>query len=275
MFQKHTVIHLLLFVTFITIGSVCFVQSAYGASRCQTDCTGQGPICGNVGAGGNPAWSCQCPPGAPDCSIYGGYMCCDTNPGVGGCPCTAGPTPTPTPTPMPGCGRGCTLGPGDVCPTIDPGLVCTRINPSTTVCRNSGCDTQPSCVCPGPTPTPTPSPGAGTCTNVCDATTDDCCPGFFPSRSGSSCTCTGANAEQLALFSIINGIMLPIVIIVGMFIIVLAGYKILTSQGNPQELQTGKENLTSAIIGLIFVLMAVSILRVIIKALITGDQDPF
>jgi len=69
--------------------------------------------------------------------------------------------------------------------------------------------------------------------------------------------------------------MIPLTIIVGLFIIVLAGYKILTSQGNPQELQTGKDNLTSAIIGLIFVLMAVSILRVIIKALITGNADPF
>ncbi|MBU1970420.1 hypothetical protein KJ605_01445 [Patescibacteria group bacterium] len=79
----------------------------------------------------------------------------------------------------------------------------------------------------------------------------------------------------MGLFSIINGIVLPLAVILGLFLIVLSGYKILTSQGNPQELQTGKENLTSAIIGLIFVLMAVSILRVIIKALITGDADPF
>jgi TRAP-type C4-dicarboxylate transport system permease small subunit len=76
-------------------------------------------------------------------------------------------------------------------------------------------------------------------------------------------------------FRIINGILIPLVIIVGILIIVRAGYSIMTSQGNPQELQTGKENLTSAIIGLIFVLMAVSILRVIIKALITGNTDPF
>ncbi len=139
--------------------------------------------------------------------------------------------------------------------------------------------------------------GACTCTDPADASTcippgagtDDCCmhpqgwalsscePGKFPRlKNGlTECECVLANTELSDLFSIINGIMLPIVIIVGMFIIVLAGYKILTSQGNPQELQTGKENLTSAIIGLIFVLMAVSILRVIIKALITGDQDPF
>jgi len=69
--------------------------------------------------------------------------------------------------------------------------------------------------------------------------------------------------------------MIPLTIILGIFIIVLAGYKILTSQGDPTKLQEGKDNLTSAIIGLIFVLMAVSILRVVIKALITGNVDPF
>lgn len=116
----------------------------------------------------------------------------------------------------------------------------------------------------------------GPCDDKCDASLDKCCPGKVPERPGDgTCTCTDANTALTELFGIINGIMIPLTIILGLFIIVLAGYKILTSQGNPQELQTGKENLTSAIIGLIFVLMAVSILRVIIKALITGDADPF
>lgn len=126
-----------------------------------------------------------------------------------------------------------------------------------------------------------------TCTGI-PATSDSCCisdagdmyssceDGKVAVKTGSdSCVCKDANTELTELFSILNGIMIPITIIAGLFIIILSGYKILTSQGNPQELQTGKENLTSAIIGLIFVLMAVSILRVIIKALITGDTDPF
>lgn len=91
---------------------------------------------------------------------------------------------------------------------------------------------------------------------------------------GTDCLCQLADATALgSLFTTINGVMLPLVVIGGVFLIVRAGYKILTSQGNPQELQEGKENLTSAIIGLVFVLMAVSILRVIIKALITGNAD--
>lgn len=107
---------------------------------------------------------------------------------------------------------------------------------------------------------------------------DQCPSGQFGRRDPAvpaNCTCVSASTELTDLLSIVNGIMIPITVIAGMFLIILAGYKILTSQGNPQELQTGKENLTSAIIGLIFVLMAVSILRVIIKALITGDTDPF
>ncbi len=123
-----------------------------------------------------------------------------------------------------------------------------------------------------------PVPGADCCV-IPTGGIYDTCPGGKVGRmtpgDPTSCECVEAAGALVELFSIINGIVLPIVVIAGMFIIVLAGYKILTSQGNPQELQTGKENLTSAIIGLIFVLMAVSILRVIIMALITGDRDPF
>ena len=104
---------------------------------------------------------------------------------------------------------------------------------------------------------------------------DYCTPGHIMKIEIPDCTCQEVNVAISDLFRTIDGIMLPISIIVGMFIIVLSGYKILTSQGDPTSLQTGKENLTSAIIGLIFVLLSVSILRVIIKALITGDQNPF
>lgn len=107
-------------------------------------------------------------------------------------------------------------------------------------------------------------------------TLDACAGGNIPKITApDTCTCVAANDALVDLFKILNGIMLPLVIILGFFIIVLAGYKILTSQGNPQELQGGKENLTSGIIGLIFVLLAVSILRVIIRALITGNAVPF
>ena len=105
---------------------------------------------------------------------------------------------------------------------------------------------------------------------------DSCCPGSVPELNDSGeCVCKPTKDAVYRLFTNINGLMIPITIILGIFLIVLKGYKIMTSQGDPQQLQEGKEGLTSAIIGLIFVLLAVSILRVIIKALISGDADPF
>jgi len=105
---------------------------------------------------------------------------------------------------------------------------------------------------------------------------DSCCTGSVPqlNRDG-VCECILTKNAVNTLFTNINGLMIPITIILGIFLIVLKGYKIMTSQGDPQKLEEGKEGLTSAIIGLIFVLLAVSILRVIIKALISGDADPF
>lgn len=106
----------------------------------------------------------------------------------------------------------------------------------------------------------------------------DCPTGTIP-RIGrinpNNCRCVNVNDRVVEFFNILNGIMIPITILMGVTSIMLNGYKILTSQGNPQELQAGKEGITSAIIGLLFSLMAVSILRVIIKSTITGDVDPF
>ena len=126
---------------------------------------------------------------------------------------------------------------------------------------------------------------SGTCTAGVDPVTgvpgvsvDNCCPGYYAYRKTAlalTCYCRRSNDSLQSFLNVANGVLMPASVVLGIFIIILAGYKILTSQGNPQELQIGKENLTSGIIGLIFVLMAVSVLRVIIKALITGDTNPF
>jgi len=126
------------------------------------------------------------------------------------------------------------------------------------------------CVACGPT-------DAGVCaTQPNGEIFDSCCVGYIPElNKDGDCICNQTKNAVNTLFTNINGLMIPITIILGIFLIVLKGYKIMTSQGDPQQLQEGKEGLTSAIIGLIFVLLAVSILRVIIKALISGDSDPF
>ena len=73
--------------------------------------------------------------------------------------------------------------------------------------------------------------------------------------------------EDLAeLFEYIYKILLPVSLILGLFLIVLNGYGILTSGGDPRKVQTAKENLTSAILGLAFVLVALAIYRVVVTS---------
>jgi hypothetical protein len=134
-----------------------------------------------------------------------------------------------------------------------------------------------------------PASGSGHC-SVCSATnagicykSDDqgtinaCCAGYVcpANMSNGVSVCEKGNEKINQLLKVVSGIMLPLAVILGMVLIVHNGYKLMTSQGDPTKLQEGKDGLTSAIIGLIFILLAVSILRVVIKALITGDTDPF
>lgn len=69
---------------------------------------------------------------------------------------------------------------------------------------------------------------------------------------------------------IIYNIVFPLAILLGMFFIIKSGYTLMTSQGEPRKAQEGKEQLTSAIMGLIFVLISAVILRVIFNSLIGG-----
>jgi len=55
---------------------------------------------------------------------------------------------------------------------------------------------------------------------------------------------------------------------IGVFFIILAGYKLMVSEGDPQRTKAAQEQLTSAIIGIIFILLSVTILRVIINQII-------
>lgn len=61
-------------------------------------------------------------------------------------------------------------------------------------------------------------------------------------------------------------LMLPIAIgLIGIPIVAIAGYSIMTSQGDPMRVKSGKEELTAAIAGILFLLLALSILRIILK----------
>ena len=55
---------------------------------------------------------------------------------------------------------------------------------------------------------------------------------------------------------------------IGVFFIILSGYKLMASQGDPQRTKEAQEQLTAAIVGIIFILLSVSIIRVIISQIL-------
>ncbi|MBT6401165.1 hypothetical protein HN803_05835 [candidate division WWE3 bacterium] len=67
----------------------------------------------------------------------------------------------------------------------------------------------------------------------------------------------------------------PLAVIIGFVRIVLAGYAMMTSQGDPAKVGEAKENLTAAITGMLFILFSIAILRIIVVNLITDGTTPF
>lgn len=50
---------------------------------------------------------------------------------------------------------------------------------------------------------------------------------------------------------------------IALLLIIVSGYRLIASQGNPEKVQAAKETLTSAIIGLVFIIFSLSILQLI------------
>lgn len=64
-------------------------------------------------------------------------------------------------------------------------------------------------------------------------------------------------------------------VLIGLVLIAVHSYGLMTSQGDPRKVADSKEGLTSAIIGLLFVLASVSILRVVLGAILGGGSMPW
>ncbi len=98
-----------------------------------------------------------------------------------------------------------------------------------------------------------------------------------------SCQCTGTPPGPIigkgfdvsGLIKIVYNITLPLAIIIGFILIVVGGYMFMTSQGDPKKTMEAKEQLTSAIMGMLFVLLSIGILRILIGSLITGSDPGF
>lgn len=50
---------------------------------------------------------------------------------------------------------------------------------------------------------------------------------------------------------------------IALILIIISGYRLMTSQGNPEKVQAAREQLTSAIIGLLFIIFSLAILQII------------
>lgn len=139
-------------------------------------------------------------------------------------------------------------------------------------------------------PNDKPYCSAGTCVASFECTAENegsCCPEFGTICESGSCVnapdgeCIGEDPtlppapgylgpqiEIPQLFSSIGAILYPAGIGIGLFFIVRAGYVIMMSEGNPDEIKRGQEHLTSAIIGTLFIVLSTAILRVIINTLL-------
>ncbi|MCL6096059.1 MAG: pilin [Patescibacteria group bacterium] len=122
------------------------------------------------------------------------------------------------------------------------------------------------------------TPADGTCTN----TQQKCCkqqtgPGNDP-PAGPPCASkdndgkclyvnTGLNipigTNPQSLIQKLFGLILSISGGIALLLIIISGYKVLASQGNPEALKGAREQLTAAIVGLLFIILALVILQII------------
>jgi len=78
-----------------------------------------------------------------------------------------------------------------------------------------------------------------------------------------------AAAAEIDLQTLIGSaynILFPVGLLISFGFILVAGYKFITSEGNPEKLSDAKEDLTAAIVGAIFILLSLAILRIMIKS---------
>ena len=65
------------------------------------------------------------------------------------------------------------------------------------------------------------------------------------------------------LIQTVMDIAIPLAGLATVILLIIAGYKMITSQGNPDKLKEAKDMITNAIIGLVFILLSIAILYLI------------
>ena len=123
--------------------------------------------------------------------------------------------------------------------------------------------------------------------NECDQSNANSCPngsicqkppfGFTacvpvpPCASGNNGTCNYVNTgfgmtigtDPQSLIQSIFGLILSISGGIALLLIIISGYRMLSSQGNPEAIKGAREQLTAAIVGLVFIILSLVILQVI------------
>ncbi len=87
------------------------------------------------------------------------------------------------------------------------------------------------------------------------------------------CGTLGCELDMGKTFGVLYKLLLPVSILVGLGLIALNGYGLMTSDGDPRKVQESKDGLFSAIMGLAFVILAMVIYRVIVTSLIPSGVD--
>ena len=72
------------------------------------------------------------------------------------------------------------------------------------------------------------------------------------------------------LLASVRALLIPLGFVIALILVIGCGYQFITSQGDPYKLKDAQECLTSAIIGLVVVLLSVSILNTLINSTITN-----
>lgn len=243
--------------TYVQQGQVCSPKALIGTSK---DLCDQCPVFDDSGA----KWSVTASGDRVCKSWRTGYTSCDSNSGK--CGCTSGNTCS---------GGDCVAASSCVSDgqTCDPTKTCCNTNSR---CVRSGvCQSD---VCDGVQSGTTSCVGRESCcgSSGCDASTGKCTEAVpqegenppIPSEGGNP-QYTGPQISSIQdILNIVGKILYPAAIGLGLFFIVKSGYQILISQGDQAALKSAQENLTSAIVGILFLILSSQILKVIIDLIL-------
>jgi len=71
------------------------------------------------------------------------------------------------------------------------------------------------------------------------------------------------STDPAGFVSRVFGILLSLAGGIALLLIIISGYRLMSSQGNPEKVQAAREQLTSAIVGLLFIIFSLAILTII------------